>query len=610
MPPFVTPFWKFCGGSFPLSVAFFDDVCYNADIAAGRNRPRARSGRPIRIRPVPKEAIMKRRTLSVLLALVLLLCAAPLSPAARAFSDAQGSWAADVIEKTRSYGLMEGYADGTFGVGRDITRGEFVTILCRMFSWETVTPQAPSYIDCAAGKWCYSYVETARAHDVMDASGAFRPDDYISREEMAVMLVRALGYSTLAQSLSSLALPFTDVKSNTGYIAIAYDIGMITGVTASDGSLRFLPHNSAKREEAAAMLVRVYERYTSKIDWLHGFYAFSSYSQINLASSLDALSVGWARMEFDAEEGPRLNSTSANNNDWVMPSDPTPATDYFNQHQIPYNLNVYASAADRVSLADGSSTSTVAALTSSAEARAQAVSLLAAAAAGYAGVTLDFEGLKGDTLKTDYVSFLTQLRAALPADKTLYVCVQPDTWYTGFDYRGLGAVCDKVILMAHDYQWTAAETAKHVGTANTDSPVTPFAGVYEALRDLTDPDTGVADRSKIALAISFGTAGFRIDENGILLEGVVYHPAQDVLRARLAQPGAVVEYSERYRNPAVTYTTQDGARYRVWYENEQSVLDKLTLARMFGVTGVSLWRLGAIPASTGYDVWSAIQSQR
>ena len=134
--------------------------------------------------------------------------------------------------------------------------------------------------------------------------------------------------------------------------------------------------------------------------------------------------------------------------------------------------------------------------------------------------------------------------------------------------------------------------------------------MYEALRDLTDPDTGVADRSKIALAISFGTAGFRIDENGILLEGVVYHPAQDVLRARLAQPGAVVEYSERYRNPAVTYTTQDGARYRVWYENEQSVLDKLTLARMFGVTGVSLWRLGAIPASTGYDVWSAIQSQR
>ena len=119
--------------------------------------------------------------------------------------------------------------------------------------------------------------ETARAHDVMDASGAFRPDDYISREEMAVMLVRALGYSTLAPVPVLPGPSLHRRKGNTGYIAIAYDIGMITGVTASDGSLRFLPHNSAKREEAAAMLVRVYRaRYTSKIDWLHGFYAFSS----------------------------------------------------------------------------------------------------------------------------------------------------------------------------------------------------------------------------------------------------------------------------------------------------------------------------------------------
>ena len=52
----------------------------------------------------------------------------------------------------------------------------------------------------------------------------------ISREEMAVMLVRALGYGTLAQSLSGLELPFDDVTDNRGYVAIAYDIGMITGV--------------------------------------------------------------------------------------------------------------------------------------------------------------------------------------------------------------------------------------------------------------------------------------------------------------------------------------------------------------------------------------------
>ena len=382
---------------------------------------------------------MKHRFCAAALAAVLLLSAAPLSPAASAaFSDAEGTWAAEVIEKAEGYGLMNGYPDGTFGVGKELTRGEFVAVLCRMFGWDAASPGAPSFSDCPASHWAYSYVETALAHGVMDAGGAFRPEDYISREEMAVMLVRALGYGTLAQSLSGLELPFDDVTDNRGYVAIAYDIGMITGVAGAGGQLKFLPRDSATREEAAAMLVRVYERYTSKLDWLHGFYAFSSYSQIDLTASMDAVSVGWARMEYDPAAGPVLNSSRTNGNDWVRPDDPTPATDYWDTRSLPYNLNVYASAGDSIPLPDGTTTSTVAAVTGTPEVRAQAVAALAAASADYAGLTIDFEGLKGDTIKLNYVTFLKELDAVLPQGKTLYVCVQPDTWYTGFDYRGIG----------------------------------------------------------------------------------------------------------------------------------------------------------------------------
>lgn len=550
----------------------------------------------------------KRRICAAALTAVLLLSAAPLSPQARAFSDTSGHWAQADIDKAQSYGLMEGYPDGRFGIGVEITRAEFVTILCRMFDWEMISPTSPSYIDCGTGEWYYSAVETARAHDVMDGAGAFRPLDYISREEMAVMLVRALGYDTLAQELSSLSLPFTDVKNNVGYIAIAYDIGMIKGVAGPGGQLKFLPTHSATREEAAAMLVRVYERYNSKVDWLHGFYAFSSYSQINLTADMDAVSVGWARLEYGAD-GATLNSTNSGGNDWVKPSDPTPATDYFTSHGVDYNLCVFGSATDSVTLADGSTTSTVAAVVNDSNARAQAISALVEAAGSYAGLTIDFEGLKGDTIKKNYVTFMEELRAALPKNKTLNVCVQPDTWYTGFDYRGLGEECDKVILMAHDYQWTSVPSS-YVGTGNTDSPVTPFASVYEALRDITDPDTGVQDVSKIALAISFGTAGFHIDENGRLLETTIYHPGTDTLAGRLAQPDTVVTYSEKYRNPYAIYTNEEGERYKVWYEDARSVADKLQLAKLFGITGVSLWRVGTIPASTGYNVWSAVQAAR
>ena len=541
------------------------------------------------------------------LAALLVLSAAPLSAAA-SFTDAQGHWAQEVVEKAETYGLIEGYPDGTFGIGDEITRSQFVTVLCRMFGWDMVSPASPSYIDCPSSAWYYAAVETARAHNVMDPAGAFRPEDYISRGEMAVMLVRALGYDTLAQNLSGLSLPFDDVKADVGYMAIAYDIGMINGVEGPDGSLKFLPTHSATREEAAAMLVRVYERYVSKTEWLHGFYAFSSYSQINLTADMDGVSAGWARMEY-GESGPILNSASANGNDWVKPDDVTPATSYFESNQVPYNLNVFASAADSVTLADGTTTSTVAAVTGTPEARAQAIDALVTAAADYAGLTIDFEALNGDTIKQNYVTFMRDLRTALPADKTLYVCVQPDTWYTGYDYRALGEVCDKVILMAHDYQWTSIPDS-YVGTANTNSPVTPFASVYEALRDITDKDTGVQDVSKIALAISFGTAGFHVDEDGRILETTIYHPAPTTLAQRLAQPDTVVTYSEKYRNPYALYTTEDGGHYKVWYENEQSVLDKLQLARMFGITGVSLWRLGTVPNYAGYDVWTAVQGTR
>ena len=321
----------------------------------------------------------KRRICAAALTAVLLLAAAPLSPPARAFSDTSGHWAQADIDKAQSYGLMEGYPDGRFGIGVEITRAEFVTILCRMFDWEMSSPTSPSYIDCGTGEWYYSAVETARAHDVMDGAGAFRPLDYISREEMAVMLVRALGYDTLAQDLSSLSLPFTDVKNNAGYIAIAYDIGMIKGVAGPNGQLKFLPTHSATREEAAAMLVRVYERYNSKVDWLHGFYAFSSYSQINLTANMDAVSVGWARLEYGAD-GATLNSTNSRGNDWVKPSDPTPATDYFTSHGVDYNLCVFGSATDSVTLADGSTTSTVAAVVNDSNARAQAISAMVEAA--------------------------------------------------------------------------------------------------------------------------------------------------------------------------------------------------------------------------------------
>lgn len=551
---------------------------------------------------------LKQFAVALLISAILVLTGSPLAPTARAYTDDAGHWAAPVIEKAGAYGLMQGYPDGRFGVGDDISRGEFVTVLCRMFGWEPVSPEEPTFPDCPAKKWFTPYVEAAAANGVLDLDLPFRPVDPISREEMAVMLVRALGLGSLAQSLTNPSLPFVDVTENLGYVALAYAIGMTSGVRGADGTLYFLPQDSAPREQAAAMVVRVYERWITTTDWLHGFYAFSSYSQIDLTDSMDGVSVGWARLDCDSDLVPWINSTKSGGNDWVMPTNPAAALERWQANGLPYNLNVYADTSKRVTLPDGSATSVLDLILTDPQAAGQAIQALVAVSADYAGLTIDFEGLRSAELKEPYAQFMSDLRSALPQDKTLYVCVPPDTWYSGYDYRSLGDTCDKVILMAHDYQWLSVPEA-YVGLPKTYSPVTPLPHIFTALQHITDPDTGVRDKTKLAIQISFGTAGLHVDEDGCLLDTSLYHPAPSTIAQRLTQEDSVRVWDEESHNPCLAYTV-NGEHYRLWYEDAQSVADKLFLARMFGVTGVSIWRLGTIPnypEIENYDVWSVFE---
>lgn len=541
------------------------------------------------------------------LMLSLLLVFSLTASAAQIFPDVPEShWAAEDIAKAQAYGLMQGYEDGSFAPDDDLTRASFAAILCRMFSWAVPAagePQTgePVYIDCPAGMWFTPYVETAYAHNALERTISFRPNDPISREEMAVMLVRALGYEQLAQAGYEFDLPFVDIPAERApYIALAWQIGMTNGIER-DGQLYFFPNSTATRKEVAAMIVRVYERYTAGIEWLHGFYAFSSFSQIGLTAEMDGVSLGWARLAAREDGTPWINTTSADGNSWTIPQQPEAALDCFRENGTPYNLNIFCD--DAAILTDPVT-------------RAAAAQAVAAYADGYAGITMDYEALRAGS-KDSFTAFMTELRAALSADKTLYVCVTPvvpdGSYFDGYDYRALGELCDKVILMAHDYQYTSVPVG-YLGTTRTDSPLTPFNKIYYALCALTDPATGVADRSKLALAISFGSVGWQVDPEGRLLDTASVHPAPATISGRLRQEDTRMGWSELFRNPYLYYTTEEGVHYRLWYEDARSVMDKVNLAQMFGITGVSLWRLGNIPNDSGdglyYDVWAALTAER
>ena len=207
---------------------------------------------------------MKKRLFSCALALLLILSLAPgaSGAAGMGYSDVPADhWAYADIEKVTAAGLFQGVDSDTFGLGQTMTRAQFVTALVRLFGWETIVPETPTFSDCAEpDRWFYAAVETAYANGALPPyASTFRPMDPITREEMATMIVRALGYTSLAGRMSASQLPFTDVMTNQGYIAVAYDLGIVNGY---DGGL-FKPDQVATREQAAAVLGRLYDKYSA-----------------------------------------------------------------------------------------------------------------------------------------------------------------------------------------------------------------------------------------------------------------------------------------------------------------------------------------------------------
>ena len=551
---------------------------------------------------------MKKIVAMAMSCVLMALLTVPAWAAEGEFTDlpAEG-WARDAILAADAQGLMGGMGDGTFGVGRTMSRGEFVTVLSRMFGL-TASGAADAFSDIS-GSWARDAINACAQVGVFGAADGgerFSPDQPITRREMAVWLVRALGLGGVAERGQDLSLPFTDVGADRGYIAVAYDIGMTTGV----GPNTFAPEATATREQVAAMLTRINGKYTAPTAFTHAFYAISSYSQLELAKTFDAVSLGWSRMEL-TDGGVRLNTTTDNGNVYAVPAGYEEAVTALRDAGVKLHLSVYMDTSGGLNdlLADP-------ALRTAAVDAIMAELTVPYRQLGdnpYTGVTIDFEGLRA-ARREDYTSFLRELRARLAGEGlTLYGAVMPATadgvYYDGYDFRAIGELADKVILMAHDFSPRSMEG--FVGTTyHRTAALTPVDAVYYALRTACDPHTGVGDPGKLVQAVSCTGTAWQLDSSGKLADSTPFHPDMATIYRRLTG-GGEMGWSETYHNPYLEYDDGQGGRIFLWYEDQRSVGEKAALAKLFGMGGVSLWRLGNIPnypdSGLYFDVMAGIR---
>ena len=174
----------------------------------------------------------------------------PAGTTAATLKDISGHWASDNISKLVALGAINGYPDSSFKPNNTITRAEFATVLVKAFKLEN--KGGNKVFADTAKHWAKDYIATAAANGIVSGYDAatFGPDDLITREQMAVMIVKVAKPAPAAGEIQ-----FADSGSISEWaseaIATATENGIIKGYP--DNTVR--PLGSATRAEAVTVIV-------------------------------------------------------------------------------------------------------------------------------------------------------------------------------------------------------------------------------------------------------------------------------------------------------------------------------------------------------------------
>jgi g-D-glutamyl-meso-diaminopimelate peptidase len=182
----------------------------------------------------------------------------------RIFLDVPKShWAFTATKNMKELGWINGISATHFGVNNGLTREQLAVILVRALKLPVQTPEQPSFQDVTANHWAYSYIETAKANNLMNGVNptTFGKGRTVTREQIAVILARISKKSPTTNETN----PFTDVDaSHWAYqeILLMKELGIFKGVNGA-----FNPGEKLTRGQLAGVLDALNRDYPELFDY-------------------------------------------------------------------------------------------------------------------------------------------------------------------------------------------------------------------------------------------------------------------------------------------------------------------------------------------------------
>ena len=168
-----------------------------------------------------------------------------------------GDWFYDAVAYVYDKGMMEGTTDTTFAPAMNLTRSMIAQVLYNLEE-RPEAPGAAGFPDVAADAWYADAVNWAAARGIVKGydTGAFGPEDSVTREQLAAILYRyaqVKGYDTTRGGMA--VREFSDSASISDWAQEAMAWAVNAQVLSGKGNGVLDPQGTATRAEVAQMLM-------------------------------------------------------------------------------------------------------------------------------------------------------------------------------------------------------------------------------------------------------------------------------------------------------------------------------------------------------------------
>ena len=214
--------------------------------------------------------------------------------------------------------------------------------------------------------------------------------------------------------------------------------------------------------------------------------------------------------------------------------------------------------------------------------RAELIADIVAYSIPFDGVQIDFEVMRPEE-RSAYLSFLSEIKRKLPENKVLSVAVPARTavMKDAFPYASISAIVDRVVIMAYDEHYRAGPPGP-VASIEWCRRVCQFAKTQIPMQKLIMglPLYGrLWQRESVAKALKYADtlSLWKLDKPPVKRE-----------------PGKIPFFEIK--------RTINGVAY---FEDIQSLTEKLSLYKKLGVTGAGFWRIGQGPTA----LWALLETE-